>query len=61
MLGSIAFGVSAVGSFVLDDGNTLDPSLANVGTFVGAICFLLAAAVFLGRRSAEETESATAT
>ncbi|MCD5420652.1 MULTISPECIES: hypothetical protein [Rhodococcus] len=60
MLGSIAFGVSAVGSFVLDDGNTLDPSLANTGTFVGAICFLLAAAVFLGRRSAEEPESATA-
>ena len=60
MLGSIAFGVSAVGAFVLDDGNTLDPSLANAGTFVGAICFLLAAAVFLGRRNADEHESATA-
>ncbi|EME15613.1 hypothetical protein G419_24044 [Rhodococcus triatomae BKS 15-14] len=50
-LGSIAFGVSAVGSFVLHDGNSLDPNLANVGTFVGAICFLLASAVFLGRSS----------
>ncbi|MEE2057672.1 hypothetical protein [Rhodococcus artemisiae] len=52
MLGSIAFGVSAIGSFVLGSGNTLDPSLANFGTFVGALCFLLASAVFLGRAHA---------
>ncbi|MGV9718931.1 MULTISPECIES: hypothetical protein [Rhodococcus] len=49
-LGSIAFGISAVGAFVLHDGTSLDPNLANVGTFVGAVCFLLASAVFLGRR-----------
>jgi len=55
-LGSIAFGVSAVGSFVLTDGNTLDPSLANYGTFVGALCFLLASAIFLGTG---RTDSAT--
>ncbi|MFE3289218.1 hypothetical protein [Rhodococcus sp. NPDC059234] len=48
-LGSIAFGVSAIGSFVLKDGNTLDPNMANIGTFVGAVCFLLASAVFLGK------------
>lgn len=50
-LGSIAFGVSAIGSFVLRDGNTLDPNMANIGTFVGAIFFLLASAVFLGKSS----------
>ena len=48
-LGSIAFGVSAVGSFILKDGNTLDPNVANIGTFVGALFFLFASAVFLGR------------
>lgn len=50
MLGSIAFGVSAAGAFVLSDGNTLDPNLANVATFVGALCFLAAAALFVGAR-----------
>ncbi len=49
--GSIAFGVSAIGSFVLQDGNTLDPNVANIGTFVGAVFFLLASAVFLGKSS----------
>jgi len=48
-LGSVAFGVSAAGAFVLTDGNTLDPNLANTGTFVGALCFLAASAVFLGK------------
>ena len=47
--GSIAFGVSAVGSFILRDGNTLDPNMANIGTFVGALFFLFASAVFLGK------------
>lgn len=60
MLGSIAFGVSAAGAFVLPDGNTLDPNLANIGTFVGAICFLVASAVFLGRRSTAEDRPAPA-
>lgn len=48
-LGSTAFGVSAIGSFVLKDGNTLDPNMANIGTFVGAMFFLMASAVFLGK------------
>ncbi|NMM87605.1 hypothetical protein B2J88_25155 [Rhodococcus sp. SRB_17] len=50
-LGSIAFGVSAIGSFILRDGNTLDPNMANIGTFVGAVFFLLASAVFLGKNT----------
>lgn len=61
MLGSIAFGVSAVGSFVLDDGNTLDPNLANIGTFVGALCFLAASALFVGRQRATEPARSPAT
>lgn len=51
MLGSIAFGVSAAGAFILKDGVSLDPNLANMGTFVGALGFLLASAVFLGKRA----------
>lgn len=61
MLGSIAFGVSAVGSYVLDTGDPLDPSLASIGTFVGALCFLVASAVFLGRRNAPEPTRSVAT
>ncbi|MFM1725367.1 hypothetical protein ABEU20_003981 [Rhodococcus sp. PAM 2766] len=51
-LGSVAFGVSAAGAFILQDGTSLDPNLANVATFVGAVCFLLASALFLGHRAA---------
>ena len=50
--GSIAFGVSATGAFILQDGTSLDPNLANIGTFVGAVCFLVASALFLGRSPA---------
>ncbi|MGB6244137.1 MULTISPECIES: hypothetical protein [Gordonia] len=48
-LGCVAFGVSAVASFVNGSGNTVDAVLANAGTFVGAICFFLASAVVLPR------------
>lgn len=58
-LGSIAFGVSAAGAFILQDGTSLDPNLANVGTFVGAVCFLLASALFVGRRPAPAPTPAT--
>lgn len=58
--GSIAFGVSAVGSFVLRGGNTLDPSVANVGTFFGAVFFLLASAVFLVKGTQPGSGLATA-
>lgn len=49
MIGCLAFGVSAVASFVLADGAWADPNLANGGTFIGAICFFLASAVVLPR------------
>lgn len=47
MVGCIAFGVSAVGAFVLSDGALVDTSLADWGTFIGAICFFLASAIVL--------------
>jgi hypothetical protein len=49
MIGCVAFGVSALGAFVTKTGVTEDALLANVGTFVGALCFLAAALLVLPR------------
>jgi len=46
-VGCVAFGLSAVGAFILPDGHTVSASLADNVTFVGAICFLLASLVVL--------------
>jgi hypothetical protein len=43
MIGCIAFAASATGAFVYTTGTTADEALANVGTFIGALCFLVAA------------------
>lgn len=51
MIGCVAFGVSALGAFVTKTGITEDALLANVGTFVGAVCFLVAALLILPRRA----------
>ncbi len=56
MIGCVAFGVSALGAFVTESGVTADALLANAGTFIGALCFLVAALLVLpgrGQRSAE--------
>ncbi|WP_310767084.1 hypothetical protein [Mycobacterium sp. Z3061] len=50
LVGSIAFGVSALGAFITKKGVTEDAWLANIGTFVGALCFLLAALLVLPDR-----------
>lgn len=50
LIGCVAFGVSAVAAFVLKNGATVDEPLANLGTFVGALCFLVAALLILPRR-----------
>lgn len=47
MIGCLAFAVSAVGAFILDDGAAKDSVLANWGTFIGALCFVLASAIAL--------------
>jgi hypothetical protein len=51
MIGCVAFGVSALGAFVTKSGVTEDALLANVGTFIGALCFLAAALLVLPRRA----------
>ena len=46
LLGSIAFGVSAVAArYVGTTGNVANLELVNLGTFVGAVCFLVGAAL----------------
>ena len=47
MVGSIAFGVSAVASYVLSDDTLRNAQRANAGTFVGALCFLVGAALLI--------------
>ena len=51
MIGCVAFGVSALGAFVTDSGVTEEALLANLGTFIGALCFLVAAFVIRPRHS----------
>ncbi|CAJ1497732.1 hypothetical protein [[Mycobacterium] burgundiense] len=51
LIGSVAFGASAVGAVVRGAGTVADQRLANVGTFVGALCFLVAALVTLPARA----------
>ena len=45
--GCVAFGISAVGSVLTTSGNVINPSWADTGTFVGALCFLAASAVWV--------------
>jgi len=47
MLGSILFGISAVGAYVLPDGSAVDDAAAIGGTLFGAACFLAGAALML--------------
>lgn len=53
LLGSIAFGVSAIGAYVVPETDSLVSAFwANLGTLIGALCFLVAA--LLSRRSIDE-------
>ncbi len=47
LLGCIAFGVAAIGSFINKDGSAVDAGMANWGTFIGALCFLISSAIAL--------------
>jgi hypothetical protein len=52
LLGSIAFGVSAIASYVLPTtGDPLSVFWTNFGTFVGALCFLTGAVLLLPERT----------
>ena len=51
MLGSVAFGVSAVAAYVGPaTGEVRNAELSNLGTLIGALCFLIGAILLLHRR-----------
>lgn len=50
MIGCVAFGVSALGAFVFRSGSAANATLADLGTFLGALCFLVAALMLLPRQ-----------
>ena len=53
LVGSIAFGVSAVAGYIVPStGQIRDVELSNLGTFVGALCFLAGALLLLPERTA---------
>ena len=52
MGGSIAFGVSAVAAFIVPSTDEVwHAELSNLGTFAGALCFLVGAVMLLPRRT----------
>lgn len=51
LFGSVAFGVSAVASYVRPNGQILSLALTNLGTFVGALCFLVGGVLLLPERT----------
>jgi len=48
-LGCVAFGISAVGAFILPNGDVLSGAASTWGTFIGALCFLFASLIVLPR------------
>ena len=52
LLGSIAFGASAIASYVEPNGQLVSLALTNLGTFVGALCFLVGGILLLPERTA---------
>ena len=58
LLGSIFFGISAVGAFVLPTtGEILNTRWANLGTFLGGLCFFVAS-IWLARPERQATPAA---
>ena len=56
LIGSIAFGVSAIASKVVPETDQVrNVTLMNLGTFIGALGFLIAAVLLLPERTREET------
>ncbi|HEY5096400.1 MAG TPA: hypothetical protein VII46_00060 [Acidimicrobiales bacterium] len=53
LVGSVAFGVSAVAGYIVPStGQIRNIELSNLGTFVGALCFLAGAVLLLPERTA---------
>jgi hypothetical protein len=57
LVGSVAFGVSAVASYVTSSGQLLSLALTNLGTFVGALCFLAGAILLLPERTLQSPDA----
>jgi hypothetical protein len=55
MIGCAAFGISTAGAFVRVSGIASNEALANLATFIGAICFFAAALLVLPRSQANLT------
>ncbi|MFL6179478.1 MAG: hypothetical protein ACJ74E_06485 [Actinomycetes bacterium] len=56
MLGSIFFGISAIGAYVVPaTDQLLNSEWSNGGTFLGAICFLIGAVLVLPRKHLRDT------
>jgi hypothetical protein len=51
MLGSVLFGISAVGAFTRSSGELVNLGWANAGTALGAVCFLVGAVLLLPRHA----------
>jgi hypothetical protein len=61
LAGSVAFGASAIGAYVVvDTGDLLSEVLANGGTFLGALGFLVGALLLLPERTLPKEVAATA-
>lgn len=46
--GSVFFGLSAIGAFVEPSGSPRNAEVANAGTLLGAVCFLIASLLMMG-------------
>jgi hypothetical protein len=56
LVGSVAFGVSAIASYVKPNGELLSLALTNLGTFVGAVCFLVGGVLLLPDRTSRTSD-----
>ena len=54
LAGSVAFGASAIASYVKPNGQLVSLALTNLGTLVGAACFLVGAVLLLPERTASD-------
>lgn len=56
LLGSVAFGISAIASFIPDStSQPIYPVISIFGTFIGAVCFFVAAVLLLPERTMKWT------
>ena len=61
LVGSVAFGVSAVAGYINPDtGQLLNAERSNLGTFVGALCFFAGALLLLPERTGDASPAVTA-